>query len=217
MELIQSSALRGDVAMESARPIDRHALLEVLSEILPRLLTVLGDGDYRLVGTAAALLYGCELPVGDVDFLMRDRHHIDAFADALSTHDCLVLPTFQQWSPPPRETGQYWCRYDVGGVCIEASTVETATESDCVEVSGSGPWTHYVNLGVGSHLLPTVRIELRLATEISRNRVQKYEPIIDWMIMNGCDLSLLKRAMKAREVPAERQHDVLSRLVSVAL
>jgi hypothetical protein len=202
--------------MESGRPIDRHALLEVLSEILPKLQAVLGDGDYRLVGTAAALLHGCELPVGDVDFLMRDRHHVDAFADALSTHDCLVVPTFLQWSPPPQPTAQYWCRFDVGGVCIEASTVEAATESDCIEVSGSGPWTHYVNLLAGSHLLPTVRIELRLATELSRNRVEKYEPVVDWMSMNGCDLSLLKRAMEARGVPTERQHDVLSRLVSIA-
>ena len=202
--------------MASARCIDRNALLDVLSEILPRLQAVLGNGDYRLVGTAAALLHGCELPVGDVDFLMRNRHHVDAFADALSPHGCLVLPTFLQWSPPPREAGQYWCRYDVEGVCIEASTVEAASESDYVEVSGSGPWTHYVNIGVGRHLLPTVRIELRLATELSRNRVEKYEPVVDWISKNGCDLNLLKRAMEAREVPTERQHDVLSRLVSVA-
>ena len=68
----------------------------------------------------------------------------------------------------------------------------------------------------GSHLLPTVRIELRLATELSRKRVEKYVPVVDWMSMNGCDLSLLKRAMEARGVPTERQHDVLSRLVSIA-
>ena len=202
--------------MESARSIDRHALLEVLAEILPSIQTVLADDNYRLVGTAAALLLGCDLPVGDVDFLMRDRHQVDAFADALSSHNCLVLPTFLQWSPPPQETGQYWCRYDVGGVCIEASTVEASAESDYVEVSGSGPWTHYVNLEVGTRLLPTVRIELRLATELSRNRVQKYEPIVDWMTKNGCDLSLLKRAMKARGVSADRQQDVLSQLLSVA-
>jgi thioredoxin reductase (NADPH) len=53
-------------------------LLEVLSEILPRLQAILGQSDYRLVGTAAALLHGCELPVGDVDFLMRERDHVDA-------------------------------------------------------------------------------------------------------------------------------------------
>ncbi len=202
--------------MEFERTIDRHALLEVLAEILPRLQAVLEYGDYRLVGTAAPLLLGCKLPVGDVDFLMRDRQHVDSFADALSSHDCLVLPTYLQWSPPPREMGQYWCRYDVGGVCIEASTVEVSAESDCIEVSGSGPWTHYVNLEAGTHLLPTVRIELRLATELSRNRVQKYEPIIDWMTKNSCDLSLLKRAMKARGVSAEKQQDVLSQLISVA-
>lgn len=169
-----------------------------------------------MVGTAAALLHGCELPVGDVDFLMRERDHVDAFADALSTHNCLVEPTFLQWSPPPRETGQYWCRYDAHGICVEASTVEATTESDCIEVIGSGPWTHYVSIKAGVHLLPTVRIELRLATELSRNRVQKYEPIVDWMIKSGCDLSLVKRAMNACRVPAERQRDVMLRLTGVA-
>ena len=94
--------------------------------------------------------------------------------------------------------------------------METATEFGCIEVSGTGPWTHYVNLRAGSHLLPTVRIELRLATELSRNRVEKYEPTVEWMVMNGCNLSLLEWAMKARGVPAERQHDILSRLVSAA-
>jgi hypothetical protein len=213
VKLTKPKAMKGTIGVECARSIDRHVLLEVLCEILPNLQAVLRDVDYRLVGTASTLLVGCELPVGDVDFLMRDRHHVNVFADALSSHDCLVLPTFLQWSPPPRETGQYWCRYSIGGVCIEASTVEVATESDCVEVAGSGPWNHYVNLAVGAHFLPTIRIELRLATELSRNRVQKYEPIVDWMIENGCDLTLLKRDMKACGVPAERQHDVLSRLV----
>ena len=198
--------------MESARSISRHALLEVLNEILPRLHPVLTDGDYVLVGTAAALLLGCDLPVGDVDFLMRDRHQVDSFAGALSSHNCLVPPTLLQWSPPPQEAAQYWCRYEVGGVCIDASTVEVSAESDYVEVSGSGPWTHYVNVEVGTHLVPTVRIELRLATELSRNRVQKYGPIIDWITENGCDRSLLEQAMKARGVPVERQHDVLLRL-----
>jgi hypothetical protein len=201
--------------MDPQRLIDRPALLDVLSEILPRLQAVLGHSDYRLVGTAAALLHGCELPVGDVDFLMRDRHHVDAFADALSTHTCLVKPTFLQWSPRPNVTGQYWCRYDVDGICVEASTVEVTTESDCIEVSGSGPWTHYVSIQVGACLVPTVRTELRLATELSRHRVQKYKPIVDWMTKNGCDLTLVKRAMSARGVPAERQHDVVSRLTGV--
>jgi hypothetical protein len=35
---------------------------------------------YRLVGTAAALLQGVDLPVADVDVLLTDRAGVDAFA-----------------------------------------------------------------------------------------------------------------------------------------
>jgi hypothetical protein len=94
--------------------------------------------------------------------------------------------------------------------------VEVTTESDCIEVSGSGPWTHYVGIPVGMHIVPTVRIELRLATELSRDRAEKYKPILDWMTRNGCDRNLLIRAMNARGVPAERQHDVLLRLACIS-
>ena len=202
--------------MEPAGSIDRSVLLDALSGILPGLQTVLGDGDYRLVGNAAALLWGCEIHTADVDFLMRDRRHVDAFSEALSGHDCLVSPTFVQWSPAPREAGQYWCRYDVRGGCIEASTVGTGTNSDCIEASGSGPWTHYVNMAVSTFILPTVRIELRSATELSRNRANTQQPILDWIIKNGCDLNLLERAMEARRVPAKRQRAVLSCLLDIA-
>jgi|GEM_PF-5085436 hypothetical protein len=60
--------------------------------------------------------------------------------------------------------------------------------------------------------LPTVRIELGLATELSRDREHKYAPVLDWIAREGCDLDLLKRAMDARQVPIEFQHSVLSRL-----
>ena len=106
--------------MDSQGHIDRSALRGVFLKVLPRLQTSLAESDYRLVGTAAAALYGCRLPVADVDFLMRDRKHVDAFADALSEFHCLIKPRFDLWSPPPQEAGQYWCRYDIGGVRGEA-------------------------------------------------------------------------------------------------
>ncbi|HHW10469.1 MAG TPA: hypothetical protein GXX29_10880 [Firmicutes bacterium] len=198
--------------MESERHIDQAALQDVLQKILPSLQGVLGKDDYRLVGTAAALLHGCEVPVEDIDFLARRRSHVDAFAAALSNYACLVPPTFVQWSPPPHEAGQYWCCYLVDGICVEASTVEVSVTSDFLEVSGAGLWTHYTDIKVGAYYLPTVKLELRLATELQRHRKQKYEPILDRMAKNGCDLALLKRAMEACRVPAERQNEVLLRL-----
>jgi len=77
--------------MESERHIDQAALQDVLQKILPSLQGVLGKDDYRLVGTAAALLHGCEVPVEDIDFLARRRSHVDAFAAASRSRPILVL------------------------------------------------------------------------------------------------------------------------------
>jgi|LSQX01.1.fsa_nt_gb hypothetical protein len=63
-------------------------------------------------------------------------------------------------------------------LAASASKLEVAAESDCLEVSGPGPWIHYVGIEVGTYVLPTVKIELRLATELRRNREDRYGPIL---------------------------------------
>ncbi len=164
------------------------------------------DPRYRVGGTGAALLQGVRLPVGDVDLLVARREDVHAFATALSSFPCLYAAS---WLP---QSSQYFTRYEVNGVHLEISTVEQETDSDGMECVGRGPWQHYVLITCGPHRVPVVRLELRLATELLRDRPDRYEPLLDHMAAEGFDADLLHRAMTARGLSAERRRLVADRL-----
>ena len=119
---------------------------------------------YRLVGTAAALLQGVGLPARAIDVLCGERAAVDQFAAALAPYPALQEPV---WLAGEH---QYFCNYDVEGVEVGASTVEIDTDHDTTETFGSGPWRHYIEVALGDHRVPAVRLELRLATELLRRR-----------------------------------------------
>ncbi|MBN6057273.1 hypothetical protein JYK22_35445, partial [Nonomuraea sp. RK-328] len=181
-----------------------------VTSALETTLTALGavgaDPTYRVGGTGAALLQGVQLPVGDVDLLVARREDVDTFAEALSSFPCLYAAS---WLP---ETSQYFARYEVNGAHLEISTVEQETDSDAMECIGRGPWQHYVLIPCGSHSVPVVRLELRLATELLRDRPDRYEPLLDHMAAQGFDPDLLDRAMTARGLSPERRRFVNDRL-----
>ncbi|MBT2235799.1 hypothetical protein [Nonomuraea sp. NEAU-A123] len=187
----------------SLRLVDVTSALEAT---LTALRAVGADPMYRVGGTGAALLQGVHLPVGDVDLLVARREDVDTFAAALSSFPCLYAAS---WFP---ESSQYFARYEVNGVHLEISTVEQETDSDGMECIGRGPWQHYVLITCGSYRVPVVRLELRLATELLRDRPDRYEPLLDHMAMQGFDADLLDRAMAARGLSVERQHLVNDRL-----
>ncbi|MFD2356956.1 hypothetical protein ACFSTC_58490 [Nonomuraea ferruginea] len=152
------------------------------------------DPVYRVVGTSAALLQGVHLPVGDIDLLVTRREDVNAFAGALSSFPCLYAAS---WLP---EASQYFTDYDVNGVAVGMSTMEEQVDSDGMECAGHGPWRHYVLIRYGSHRVPVVRLELRLITELLRDRPDRYEPLLDHMGTHGFDPDLLQRAMTARRL-----------------
>ncbi|TXK34864.1 hypothetical protein [Nonomuraea sp. C10] len=180
----------------SLRPADVTAALDTA---LTALRAVGADPVYRVVGTSAALLQGVPLPVGDIDLLVTRREDVNAFAAALSSFPCLYAAS---WLP---EASQYFTDYDVNGVAVGMSTMEEQVDSDGMECAGHGPWRHYVLIRCGSHRVPVVRLELRLITELLRDRPDRYGPLLDHMGTHGFDPDLLQRAMTARRLPAERR------------
>ncbi|WP_327108674.1 hypothetical protein [Nonomuraea glycinis] len=184
-------------------------LKDVTSALETALTTLRAVGaapDYRVGGTSAALLQGVQLPVGDVDLLMARREDVDTVAAALSSFPCLYATS---WLP---QSSQYFARYEVNQVHLEISTVEQETDSDGMECIGRGPWEHYVLITCGSHRVPVVRLELRLATELLRDRPDRYDPLLDHLAAQGFDPDLLDRAMTARGLSAEQRHLVNNRL-----
>jgi hypothetical protein len=187
-------------------PLDVIRLRETLETVLGRMASALDQSGYCLIGTAAALLQGVPLFAGDVDFLMKRRADVDAFAGALSDFPALTPPT---WLEAAR---QYYAAYSVNGIKVETSTVEWDTDSEYRETVGSGPWTYQNHITVGPYHVPTVVLELRLATELQRNRPDRYEPIITWMSQNGSNTDLLVCAIDAHGLPPEQQHHVLAQI-----
>ncbi|MGB6453118.1 MAG: hypothetical protein WBH47_01390 [Streptosporangiaceae bacterium] len=178
----------------------------VLSLILDQVDPDAVGFEYRLVGTAAALAQGVRLPVGDVDILVAHRGDIDRAATALHGFPCLDPPV---WLPDAR---QYFARFVVEQVKVEVSTVEWPTDADTFECIGRGPWEHYVRMKVGKHIVPAVGLELRLASELVRDRRDRYVPLIEHMRSHGANLQLVQKALHARGLDPARQTRVLAQL-----
>jgi hypothetical protein len=191
---------------DSSLSLDQVRFRETLITFLDHTMPTCAQIDYRLVGTGAALLHGVLLPTGDIDILVRERHAVDAFGSALSSFRCLQAPTWLA------ETQQYYCDYEVNGVEVEISTVEVPSDVDTIETFGRGPWEHFALLSCGQYTVPTVALELRLITELFRNRPDRYQSLIQFMQVHGCDLDFIRRGIAAAGLPQTMQDDVLNKL-----
>lgn len=164
--------------------------------------------EYRLVGTAACLAQGVQLPVGDIDILVARRSDVDRFATALAGFPWLEPPV---WLP---DAQQYFGHCAVDGIDVGASTVEVPTDGTAIECIGRGPWERFVDVTFGDHIVPVVRLELRLVSELVRNRPERYEPLIAHMRSHGADRQLVEQAMRDRDMDPDLRSEVLTRLRS---
>lgn len=184
---------------------------ETLTHLLDCALPTASNVEYRLVGTAAALLRGINLPSNDIDLLFKERQGVDLFHQELtrsSTAEVLVQPALLEGA------GQYFARYSKDGVQFEFSTVEYTidAENDTVECFGRGPWEHFDLVPCCPYLIPVVAVELRLLTELSRNRVERIQPILAYLQTHPYDMALLQRGLIAHNIPQELQHLVLEKI-----
>lgn len=191
--------------------LSRQQLRETLVTVFDHCMPACARIEYRLVGTGAALLQGVPLPAGDVDILVKERKNVDAFGSALASFECRFSPA---WMPEAR---QYYADYEVNGVGVGISTVEVETESDGLECVGRGPWEHYVLVSCGPYTIPAVALELRLVSELLRDRPDRYTPLIQHMRVSGCDIELLRRGMEARSLSQALRERVLGQLTGVSV
>jgi len=178
---------------------------DVLRDALDRIAPALGD-EYRLIGTAAALLQGVFLPIHDVNLLVKTREQVDAAARALADFPCLTPPTFME------EEQRYTTTTLIQGIEMNVMCVERETSTDGLETAGPGPWTHAAPIPCGAHTVPAVALELRLATELARNRADRIAPLLQHLRRHPCDLPLLQSSMDANAIPAKTQQSILAQL-----
>jgi hypothetical protein len=191
--------------------LSQQRLRETLIIVLDHSMPACAQIEYRLVGTGSALLQGVPLPTGDIDILVKERESVDAFGSALAFFKCRFSPA---WMPEDR---QYYADYEVNGVGVGISTVEVETESDGLECVGRGPWEHYVLVSCGPYTIPAVALELRLVSELLRDRPDRYTPLIQHMRVNGCDIELVRRGMGARGLSQTLQEKVLGQLTGASV
>ena len=191
--------------------LGQQQLRETLVTVLDHSLPACAQIEYRLVGTGAALLQDVPLPTGDIDILVRERESVDAFGSALASFKCRFSPA---WMPEAR---QYYADYEVNGVGVGISTVEAETESDGLECVGRGPWEHYALVSCGPYTIPAVALELRLVSELLRDRPDRYTPLIQHMRVHGCDIELVRRGMGGRSLSQTLQEKVLGQLKGASI
>ena len=91
------------------------------------------------------------------------------------------------------------------------STVESP-DSGPSECTGAGPWEHFDLTPLGGYLVPTVAMELRLVSELVRNRSDRIDPLVVFLRDRGYDSGLLERSIEHRSVAEEIRANVLAEL-----
>jgi hypothetical protein len=64
----------------------------------------------------------------------------------------------------------------------------------------------------GPYAILAVALELRLVSELVRDRPDRSLPLIRHMRLHGCDIALVRRGMAARNLPQALQERVLGQL-----
>lgn len=185
-----STSLRSRRRRDQLRGVslDRGRVVNVLAEIVE----FAPSTEWRLVGTASSALRGIDVPVGDVDVLLRDRSDIDVWTARLAEDTGITIDTAPAWLA---DACQYFARLVVDRATIEFSTVEIAAGTDASECVGDGPWTHFDDVDCGRFTVPAVATELRLITEVARGRVHIIRPLIEHLRVAGCDGPLVARGL----------------------
>jgi hypothetical protein len=178
----------------------RDEILDGIRSLLPT-LEHLGDR-VRIVGTASSVLRGIDVRASDVDILASECAVVDELATAGTAAGgrCISSPA---WVENP-EFGQYFASCELSGVRIEFSTVEAnTTRPEISECAGDAPWQHFDVLELEGHRVRVVASELRLLSEITRFRPDRWKPIADHLARNGYDEDLLAAA--CRRLPPDLQ------------
>jgi hypothetical protein len=174
---------------------------------LASILMRVPEAEVRLVGTASSVLRGIDLPANDIDIVFNRRAGVDSWFGVLSGY--LDADRAPAWIA---DSQQYFARMHDGDVTIELSTVEIETDADTMECFGEGPWRYFDFVPCGSRTVPAVATELRLITEVSRGRTDRYRPIVDYLRGVGCDVGLIRRGLAHAGVAQDATAQIIAEL-----
>jgi hypothetical protein len=195
--------------------------------------------EWMLLGSAATALRGAAIVPGDIDIAMRAAEDVTRAAAALPTPDARGLDSPGPDEPEVEESGQQpaWfsttaepaLRFDrpgeqwtfglwmIGGIKVELAHIDApAVAGLMIEARSPLVWEERETLDCRGHRVPTVPVEVQLATMVARRQESRIEATIAAVHVSRLNLPLLRRAISDRrsEVPDMTIPDSLQRLLA---
>ncbi|QNE19192.1 hypothetical protein F1D05_16320 [Kribbella qitaiheensis] len=190
--------------------------------------------EWMLLGSAATALRGVPIVPGDIDIAVLTADGVTRAATVLPTPDALDAPERIQsgvpsdWistaAEPTLQFGhirERWTfgRWMIDGVKVELAHIDQpAVAALMIETRARLVWHERETLNCHGQPVPTVPIEVQLATMIARQQDTRLDATMAAIDTTRLNLPLLRRAIsdKQAEVPAMTVPQSLQRLLTIA-
>ena len=189
--------------------------------------------EWMLLGSAATALRGAAIVPGDIDIALLTADDVTRAASVLPTPDApkpvesdeLVPSDWISTAAEPTlrfgHSGERWTfgRWFIDGVKVELAHIDApAVAALMIETRAPLVWHERKTLNCHDQPVPTVPVEVQLATMISRQQDARIDATIAAIDTTLLNLPLLRRAIsdKRSEVPAMTVPESLQRLLEDA-
>ena len=185
-----------------------------------------GRIEWMLLGSAATALRGAAIVPGDIDIAVRTAGDITRAAVRLPTPAALQPDDPPDWISTAAEpalhfgdAGERWTfgRWIIDGVKVELAHIDApAVAHLMIETRAPLVWRARETLECHGHPVPTVPIEVQLATMAARQQHTRIDATIAAMAGTPVNAQLLRRAIsdKQAEIPAMAVPESLQRLLA---
>jgi hypothetical protein len=187
--------------------------------------------EWMLLGSAATALRGAAIIPGDIDIALLAADDVTRAATVLPTPDVPELVESDEssgWISTAAEptlqfghTGEQWTfgRWIIDGIKVELAHIDAPTVAALmIETRAPLVWHERETLKCHGQPIPTVPIEVQLATMIARRQDARIDATIAAIDPTLLNVPLLRRAIsdKQSEVPAMTVPESLQRLLADA-
>jgi hypothetical protein len=187
--------------------------------------------EWMLLGSAATALRGAAIIPGDIDIALLAADDVTRAATVLPTPDVPEVVESDEssgWISTAAEptlqfghTGEQWTfgRWIIDGIKVELAHIDAPTVAALmIETRAPLVWHERETLKCHGQPIPTVPIEVQLATMIARQQDARIDATIAAIDPTLLNVPLLRRAIsdKQSEVPAMTVPESLQRLLADA-
>lgn len=184
--------------------------------------------EWMLLGSAATALHGVAIVPGDIDIAVLAADDVARAATVLPTPELVEFDEQADWISTAAEptlrfdhAGERWTfgRWMIDGVKVELAHIDApAVAALMIETRAPLVWRERQTLDCHGQPVPTVPIEVQLATMIARQQDTRIDATTAAIDTSRFTMKLLRRAIsdKQAEVPTLTIPESLQRLLAAA-